>query len=97
MWTLGIKSKTYEDHDKSTKIMKSKSWGSRPSNWNHDDQNDEFPTLKVESMNIMSINQDYEIEIIGIQTMTYQHQKLTTWKSNHQPRPLNWKKKGLKL
>jgi len=29
-------------------------------------------------MNIMAINQNYEIEIIGIKTMTYQHQKLTT-------------------
>jgi len=72
--------------------MKSKAWGSRPSNWNHDDQNYEFLTLKIESMNIMAINQDYEFEIIRIKAMTYQHQKLTTWKSNHQPRPLNWKK-----
>jgi len=34
-------------------------------------------------MNIMGINQDYEIEIIGIKIMTYRHQKLTTRKSNH--------------
>jgi len=73
--------------------MKSKSWGSRVSNWNHDDQNYEFLTLKIESMNIMAINQNYEFEIIGIKAMTYQHQKLTTWESNHQPRPLNWKKR----
>jgi len=64
------------------KIIKLKSWWSKL--W--------ISKLKIESMNIMAINQDCEFEIIHIKAMTYQHQKLTTWKSNHQPRPLNWKK-----